>query len=231
MRTLIILFLLSTFALAGTFKDDFNDGDFQGWKETWMKQNQTIWKVESGVLIGDNPSNWSAFLVIGDVGWQDYEVECDARIIAIKNSIPSFGIGMRHNGRNGAASQTVALALVASANFLGPAGAYAVYLADNDVFPRKIKAMTVELNRWYHLKAKVQGDLYELEVDGEKLISIHDKTLKSGMVGLEAHAGINQYDNVVITGPDVPDFNPSGYTPVEPASKLASVWARLKRNH
>lgn len=227
---IFIFFLFPTFVWAGTWRDDFNDGDFQGWKETWMKQNQTIWKVESGVLIGENPSNWGAYLVIGDAGWQDYEVECDARIVAIENSIPSFAIAMRHNGQNGAATKTLVLGLVALANPLGPSGIYATYLANNDAFPRKIKAMTVELNRWYHLKAKVQGDLYELEVDGEKLISIHDKTLKSGMVGLEAHAGVNQYDNVIITGHDVPDFNP-GYTPVEPASKLTSVWARLKRSH
>ena len=77
----ICAFLLgsATLSWAGTLRDNFADGDFEGWRETWMNQNQTSWKVESGVLTGENPSNWSAFLIIGDATWRDYEVECDTK--------------------------------------------------------------------------------------------------------------------------------------------------------
>jgi len=56
LKTFVILYILSiTFpAWAGTMMDDFSDGNYDGWSETWMNQNQTTWKVESGVLIGEN---------------------------------------------------------------------------------------------------------------------------------------------------------------------------------
>ena len=221
---ILFMFLLATSAWAGTLRDDFSDRNFEGWRETWMKENQTTWKVESGVLTGENPSGWSAFLIIGDETWQDYEVECDTQIIAIRNSIPSVGIGLRHSGQVGAASQTIFLGLVASNVFPWP-GACANYLANNNAFLKKTKVMPVEVGKWYHLKVRVQGDYFEFEVDGNQVIAIHDKTLASGAVGLEAHAAVAQYDNVIIRGDNVPDINLS----VNPKGKLTDTWVHLKQ--
>lgn len=85
--------------------------------------------------------------------------------------------------------------------------------------------MPVEVGKWYHLKVRAQGDQFEFEVDGKQVITIHDKTLTSGAMGLEAHAGVSQYDNVVITGDDVPDMNLS----VTSKGKLTTAWGRIKQ--
>ena len=217
--------IIAPVAEPGTLFDDFSDGNFEGWRETWMQLNQATWQVESGILIGDNPADWSNFLVVGDNTWQDYEIECDTRIVSVKNTIPSVGIGLRHSGQNGAASQTLAFALVAQNNILGPEGAYAVYLGNNSVGLRKIEAMPVEVGRWYHIKESAQDNHFEFHVDGDKVIDIHDDTLTSGAVGLEAHAGVSQYDNVVITGDDIPGLNLS----VTPQHKLVTTWAQIRR--
>ncbi|MFC1712475.1 family 16 glycoside hydrolase [Candidatus Poribacteria bacterium] len=226
MKITIILCLL-LFALpawAGTLFDDFSDGDFEGWTETWMNQNQTTWKVESGVLMCDNLSDWSAFLVIGDSTWQDYVVTCKARFVAARNNLPTFGIGLRHSGLVGAGFKTIWFGLNPfPMQFLGE-GAGVVYLEEVQQVTKKEKQMPVEAGRWYNLKVNAQGDHFIFYVDGEEVIDIRDNSLVSGAVGLEAHAAIAEYDNVMITGDNVPDMNLS----VNSSGKLTISWARLK---
>ena len=43
-----------------------------------------------------------------------------------------------------------------------------------------------------------------------------------------AYNAIVEFDNVVITGDEIPDGGPSGYA-VEPAVKLATSWGTIKR--
>jgi len=228
MRTIVMLcvMLAAASAWAGTLVDDFSDGDFEGWRETWLLHNQTTWKVESGVLTGDNPSGWGTYLVIGDMTWQDYEVEADARLTSIKSADACFEFGLRQSGQVGAQFKALAFGLI-RANQLCPEGAYAIYLANNAANVRKTKARQVEIGKWYHLKVTVQGDHYQFYVDGSKEIDIHDKTLGSGGVGLGARAGVVQYDNVSIKGDAVPDLSLS-VSPVSPQGKTAILWAELK---
>jgi hypothetical protein len=228
MRAIVTLFVLLTAASAwaGTLVDDFSDGDFEGWGETWLLHNQTTWKVESGVLTGDNPSSWGTYLAMGDMTWQDYEVEADARLTSFRNADALLGIGLRQSGQVGAQFKELWFGLI-RANQFGPEGAYAIYLANNAANVRKTKARQVEIGKWYHLKVTVQGDHYEFYVDGRKEIDIHDKTLESGGVGLAARAGVVQYDNVSIKGDAVPDSSLS-VSPVSPQGKTAILWAELK---
>jgi hypothetical protein len=217
------MLLIAASAWAGTLVDDFSDGDFEGWGETWLRQNLTTWKVESGVLTGDNPSSWGTYLAMGDMTWQDYEVEVDARLTSFRNADALLGIGLRHSGQTGAQFKALEFSLI-RANQFGPEGAYAFYLANNTANVRKSQARQFEIGKWYHLKVTVQGDHYQFYVDGNKEIDIHDKTLESGGVGLAARAGVVQYDNVSIKGDAVPDSNLS----VSPQGKSAILWAELK---
>lgn len=225
MRAIVMLCVLLTAASAwaGTLVDDFSDGDFEGWGEAWMLHNQTTWKVESGVLTGDNPSAWGTYLIIGDMTWQDYEVEADALFTTIKNNAASIEIGLRQNGQVGAQFKAITFVLM-KASWLGPEGAYALYFTNNAVTVRQTKARQFEIGKWYHLKVTVQGDHYQFYVDGSKEIDIDFKTLESGGAALGAHSGVAQYDNVKIKGDAVPDSNLS----VSPQGKSAILWAELK---
>lgn len=222
MRFAVILLyvLITTPILGGTLVDDFSDENYNGWTETWMKQNQTIWKVKSGTLIGENPSNWSAFLIIGDATWKDYEVKCDARLVDIRGIVPTFGICLRHNKQNGSALKTLWFGLSLQPDqFTG-----IVYLSEAEQSLKAQKVMMVELGRWYQLKISAKGENFEGFVDGKKVIDINDNSLPSGVVGLEAHAGVAEYDNVVITGDNIPDMD----LRVQPLEKLANLWGAIR---
>ena len=220
---MLCMLLTAASAWAGTLVDDFSDGDFDGWGEAWMLHNQTTWKVESGVLTGDNPSAWGTYLIIGDMTWQDYEVEADALLTTIKNTAASIEIGLRQNGQVGAQFKAITFVLMKT-SWVGPEGAYALYFANNAVSVRKTIARPFEIGKWYHLKVTVQGDHYQFYVDGSKEIDIHFKTLESGGAAFGAHSGVAQYDNVSIKGDAVPDLGLS----VSPQGKSAILWAELK---
>jgi len=156
----------------------------------------------------------------------NYEVEVDARLTTIKNAGASIEFGLRNSGQTGAQLRAMGFGLI-RANQFGPEGAFAMYFANNAVNVRKTKALPFEIGKWYHLKVTVQGDHFQFYVDGSKEIDIHDKTLGSGGVGLGAHAGVAQYDNVSIKGDAVPDLSLS-VSPISPQSKIAILWAELK---
>ena len=77
--TSILSWLLALNALtgiAGTFKDNFNDGDDKGWK----RFGQGTWKVVNGEYkmtskVSVSGSSW------GDVKWKNYTVEATVRVI------------------------------------------------------------------------------------------------------------------------------------------------------
>ena len=48
---LVMCFLSTPPILAGTWKDDFEDGDFDGW-EVYNAEPEEIWEVEDGECIG-----------------------------------------------------------------------------------------------------------------------------------------------------------------------------------
>lgn len=86
MRLTIVLFvfLLPLSAWAGTFRDDFEDGNIEGWKRfTVAGTNLSDWFVENGVLVCRRPNPYGAHLVIGDVSWQNYTIECDVKLIEL----------------------------------------------------------------------------------------------------------------------------------------------------
>jgi hypothetical protein len=86
------------------------------------------------------------------------------------------------------------------------------------------KIFNFELNRWYRLKAVANDNNFESYIDGELMASISDSTLPTGRLGLSVYGGVAHFDNVVITGDDIPDNT----TAVSRQGKLATTWGRLR---
>jgi hypothetical protein len=91
MRLIIVLFvfLLSMPAWAGTFKDDFEDGNWKGWEAvegaTWDTNVAKQVSVVEGVLSLDhlNKSGLNLLLcIIKD--WKDYSFSADMQIVEVK---------------------------------------------------------------------------------------------------------------------------------------------------
>ena len=83
----LILFLMITSAWAGTLRDNFDDGNFEGWQEfTLMPGRRGNWSVIDGELHVSNGGP-TLLLTIGDTTWKNYEIEFDVK------PLEKFGLG------------------------------------------------------------------------------------------------------------------------------------------
>lgn len=85
----------------------------------------------------------------------------------------------------------------------------------------------LKVGQWYRFKETVKGDKFTLFIDGENILTFNEGQLANGKVGFGALGCKARFDNIVITGDDVPDAGPSGFW-VEPKDKLPITWAKIK---
>jgi len=189
MRLIIILsmFLMSMSAWAGTFKDDFNDGD---WKDFSFSADMRIVKAESGA--GDiDTGGGIAFRFDDLLSYGEYLIMGCTRhgLWAAKSGIKSkFDIS-----------------------------AWVVPLAGGPP----------QIGEWYRLRIDQEGNKISFYINDELKHQANDDLHQSGGVCLYAYNAIVEFDNVVITGDDIPDAGPSGYA-VKPKAKLTTTWASMK---
>ncbi|MBM3237570.1 hypothetical protein FJZ31_14870 [Candidatus Poribacteria bacterium] len=83
-----------------------------------------------------------------------------------------------------------------------------------------------EVGKWHTLRFVVNGNSYEAFIDDEQICEFQTNLPDRGGAGLAAGNCEAHFDNVVITGDDIPDRNLS----VEPKAKLTTTWGQIK-NH
>lgn len=83
------------------------------------------------------------------------------------------------------------------------------------------------IGEWHRIKLDVVGNIGSYYIDGEPQHRRNDNSHPLGGVFLYAYGAIAEFDNVVITGDDIPNTGPSGYA-VQPKAKLAATWGWLK---
>lgn len=75
-----LFYALSTPCLGGTWKDDFNDGDFEGWTQVSPQQRKADWRVIDGELAGTSMAllkdldKFPLLALNGNINWQSYSV-------------------------------------------------------------------------------------------------------------------------------------------------------------
>jgi hypothetical protein len=82
--TLCLLYALTVApcVMADTFRDDFEDGNLDGWRQEEPFANQpTLWKIVDGELECTRPSEGSTFLITGEADWKDYTIEYDVKLL------------------------------------------------------------------------------------------------------------------------------------------------------
>ena len=67
-------------AFAGTWRDDFGNGDVAGW-DIGGSGNWKNWKVENGELLLSHQDITG--LYTGEAGWSDYTVQADIMIVKV----------------------------------------------------------------------------------------------------------------------------------------------------
>ena len=228
MRAIVMLcmLLIAASAWAGTLVDDFSDGDFEGWTQSGAGN----WRVENEELIFSALAAPS-YLFMGETDWQDYTISVNARFV-------------KHQASNCCGEVIVLAPRGRTMNlcytfFMGTwqqtgqrVGAF--YLL-GDWNPRnfRFKEFSWDMDTWYRLKLTADGDEFQLYVDDELVLEYEDSTLAAGKVGFGGafHSTTIHFDDVVITGDDVPDMNLSAEDmdfPVDPKAKSTTTWAAIK---
>ena len=206
-------------ALAGTFRDDFSDGNING----WTPYNATPglqcgeWTVRDGVLhYRGSAERTICFLTMGDASWTDYTISCRARMI--------------ENLRPGNFARIIFAAHMAEQPgfnciyyVFGPTpvgDAIGIGTPDGD---ENWKMLDIEMFRWYELEAEIVGTNQRFFVDGQLMVEHQIQTYQSGRLGIGCVGAEIEYDDVVITGTDVPDLNMAVST-----GKLATTWGTIR---
>jgi hypothetical protein len=217
-----IMFLLVASIWAGTFIDDFEDGDLDGWRQV-NPPAPMLWEIIDGELECTRHNAESTMLVTGEDDWSDYTIEYDVVLLE------DFGSGdvdvvVRYTDPVWSSQM-----LFYFGDFFG-AREVCIRRDPGGADTRK-PFDRLKLDEWYHIKLEAEGDHFSLWLDDEKVLDHTDKAVKSGGAGLGLANYTAHFDNVIITGPDVPDIVPltwKGQT-VEPKDRITTTWAALKK--
>lgn len=228
--TVIILFtfLLAKSSWAGTLRDDFSDGNVDGWKQVHTADRFPQLRpgeqhVENGELV-IRAVNGASGIYVGDATWKDYEIQVDANITE-HQFLDDEGVYFAARTRWPGVIGNYIFSLGVCGNIKCVEGWYGI--AD-DPNPHDVKFVPWdwELNRWYRLKLVASGKRFRFYVDDVLAMEYVDDTHKVGGVGfgVQWRATTARFDNAVITGDDVPDKNLS----VKMQGVLTTTWGRVR---
>ncbi|MBM3212187.1 DUF1080 domain-containing protein, partial [Candidatus Poribacteria bacterium] len=212
MRYIVVtlaLCLMVVSAYAGTYVENFDDGNFNGWEIYDAGKPGSKWTVENGILTGRREIVWMSDLLFGKENWRNYSIECDARILEPLDEIYGMAIDLRVTFPPDDESKESSVSCLASGS---DKRAYIWPWIDGEFPDQKTPEdfpttnFDFELGRWYRLKAVAHEDTFEFYIDGRIVLSYTDKRFPTGRLGvMAAGASVLQFDNIIITGPDVPD--------------------------
>ncbi|HGE72697.1 TPA: DUF1080 domain-containing protein [Candidatus Poribacteria bacterium] len=235
---IIIYSIFSSVILAGTFRDNFDDGNLNGWRMTkfdWSAfaevEGVSNWQIKNGMAVsGDNDVAMIHGLFIDEKiygSWKDYTAEVSVKLakplrdcsewsgvylsVRVQPRMPmSYNLAIRKWGQEGEVA----------------CGYICLDKGDKGIDPKL--PLKTESNRWYRLKVSVEGDSIRCFVDEKEVIAYKGNNLYNiGSTGFAVNGLEAYFDDFTATGPDVPDGGP-GFS-INPRDKQATLWGRLKR--
>jgi len=203
-------------APAGTFRDNFDDGDLVGWKTN----------VATGISIVDGELRFkgsdSLIVKLGEPLWKDYSLELRVKIAEFVNG-GFFSIRILQGG-TGDPSGYYELRLIQD---LTVASLYV-----NDLCMESFREPAeLKENAWHSVKITPSNGRISLYLDDSPIAHLTDMGL-SGYMDICTTKGTHAYvDDVVISGPNIPDTGPSGFNSfaVAARSSFAIAWGKIKR--
>ena len=241
MVMLILMFLVSL-AWAEVFRDDFNDGDLEGWV---VKGEASI---ENGELIIGFPPPDAGDIVVGLLGVvsKDYEVSVSVKIAELLfQPVIANGanIGLRAHSQD-ENEKRPPLQYTLSYNFLlgrhtdGRRGIGAaiwhvdkiVRLPDGRIdgvhFGNKLLEFSpfqFRMQQWYRLKVLARGNRFQVFIDNKKMLDFLDDTYVEGRIYLSSgHGNRVHFDDFEVRWGDA--------LPVQLQRKLTTTWGQIKRS-
>jgi hypothetical protein len=203
-------------SLAGTFRDNFDDGDMIGWKPNIA--------IGISVVNGELQFRGAGPLIVkvGNSSWKGYSLEARVRIAKFTNG-GWFSIRILQ-GNTGKLSGYYEFRLAKSEI------AAALFVNNRRVESFRVPTV-VEEGLWHRIKIHPSNGKVSFYLDEVLTAQLTDLGL-SGYTDICTTKGTHVYvDDVAISGPNIPDTGPSGPNSfvVEPRSKLAITWGEIKR--
>ena len=243
--TTLLIAISPVVAYAGTFSDDFNDGNLHGWhidkpprgipvtveiKNGYVVMDTMFKKNENRDFLG--LKHTSLELRTGNAeSWNAYTLTCRVRISEALDEVPTiFSIHVRRGeGRfNRVAQQTMMIILanqLISVSTIPPDAKFDPKIGRGDHIHRGNFKVLIKRRRWYPIKIVANEANFAFYFDNHLVTEYEDKTAVPGTVRFQANFELLVHvDDVVITGPTVPDLANS----VNPKGHLATIWGKIK---
>ena len=232
-------------AYSGTFRDDFSDGDLDGWHIFMAPEPfvPNLVRLEDGYLVmdtrvgkkNDNPAILEILFLELERGnaenWDSYTLTCRVRIAEVSQGYnPVFNISVRSREGHFDVSTGQRMLILPTRDLVGvvtfPPDAKIAPKGVDGVIHRENFEKAIKLQRWYQIKIAAEESNFEFHFNGNRVSKYKDKTAGPGTVNFLADAGILVHlDDVVITGPDIPN---TGAHSVNPEAHLTTTWGGIK---
>lgn len=213
----LILLLGTAFSMpifAGTQLWDFEEAH-----DDWEVANGN-WDIKDGIYQLEQGGK-AEHTLVGEEAWEDYTVEAKIRMDA------GNWAGLIFRAQSDMEYYVYYLNVQNNKSELWKhsKGAWDTRVAVNS----NIAAagdVVIENEEWYDVKVIVEGDTFQLHINGELQSEESEGTYNTGMIGVWGWETGASFDDVTITGDNVKHT-----LAVDPTQKLATAWARLKRTH
>ena len=235
--TMIVLLvsLCTTSSWAGTLTDNFEDGNFDEWQLAKLFDQTAQWSVQKGELVCalKNGCGRASFLLLGDDTWKNYTLEAQFKVeqifpVACNSSTAAIGVHFEETDK----ISQISLGVFgrANVNAWGEVTC-AKEVNGNPLLPGNLEFPHVgnwatEQGSWYTLRIVADRNRYQMFIDNNRICEILTDLPDKGAAALGARNCEVYFDNVVITGNDIPDKD-LGLS-IEPKAKLANTWGSLK---
>ena len=215
----LMIIMISLPSFAGTYVENFGDGDLDGWESI----GPALWEIVDGVVTGRSNVSSGSGIMFGEDEWRNYTIECDSKIVETLASLPNASLGIRMLYRN-----------ISNFNYIWclPSVGWGTaliwpWLNGNGLGTSAQKPFKQEMDRWYHFKAVANEDNFEFYIDGELMASYTDDRFPTGCIMLQTNACLSNFDNIVIAGDGIP-YNTNNIAAVSSSGKLATKWGQIR---
>lgn len=200
---------VSAGATAGTWTDNFNDGNADGW--TVLADPASTWTVQDGGYRGEIGGGAEGIAYVGEDDWQVESIEVKVRSLNADYAVIIWRFKDKDNFD--------AWWLYAPGKTLEAWPKVGVY----EGAARTTVAVPFDAAKEATVKVVLKGNTFDAYFDGALVGSYDNDALSGGKVGLLVWNGNAVFDDVVITGPNI-----GNVTAVSPGGKLATTWASVK---
>jgi pectate lyase len=194
--------------LAGTWRDNFDDGDLAGWRMAtclWMQNFVTPdsgnWIVEDGVAVGgDDDVSTRYDFYTGDMSWTDYTAEVSVKLTKDLQLCPhhtSVWLGVRGQEGDKFGLGNYGVGLVSA---YGVESAEILTYDMGQFFDMQRITFPTQVDTWYRLKMEVSGDQVRAYVDDTIVGEYQSDRFTSGSVVIGALGVKAMFDDFEVTG-------------------------------